>query len=622
MEATGIVKQDGSIVRRGVRAKVGVYADRPDDFVLHGGSGRADYFGTLVNRSARLLACASSGQIIGPREHIFEALEYWKSPQEKKRGGLHTCTNHSDASDVSERRSAPTSSEQLTKYMVGGGLHTRMSPVFGSHLSGDAVSSGGGGAWTSSMKAPWMGQGSSTSQTNVSGVEGSQKSQACVPQTLFSMSRRTRSPAATSPSSSAPFEGDLMAWQNSRFVETCHPMHGLSHQEGSSAAPAAWYSNGPSASEQCSCRQPAEYPPTHRPMHAAAVVDSMHDGDPSRHSLAAPTLSAASVDSQCRMREDDAMPPLCTDQQTDWESTQQDVPGQGRGAASSQHSRKRKDASSDSGEAHLLHLPPASAALQSTLLQENSKPLEDPMGAMGTLSGGSGQQSPRSATSARAALRSHGLMFQPSMRLANRMASTTVAQGPVAESAGHVESCALVDDADDARSSVQELASSSKPDTRAARPSTDFQVFALLGNDPGKFCPLSFALYRVCSHYPPPLQVDQSRGCAHKKHCLEVLVHAAGVYKLKGVNEPVPVSCVSLADMYQADERGMTQEQLSTKVERISASSELIACTEVTIPVPSAATVGTEERSGSSTVAATLVEKRFKAAYMDFGWSR
>lgn len=74
--------------------------------------------------------------------------------------------------------------------------------------------------------------------------------------------------------------------------------------------------------------------------------------------------------------------------------------------------------------------------------------------------------------------------------------------------------------------------------------------------------------------------------------------------------------------MYQADEMGMTQEQLSTKVERISASSELIACTEVTIPVPSAATVGTEEHSGSSTVAAKLVEKRFKAAYMDFGWNR
>ena len=107
-------------------------------------------------------------------------------------------------------------------------------------------------------------------------------------------------------------------------------------------------------------------------------------------------------------------------------------------------------------------------------------------------------------------------------------------------------------------------------------------------------------------------------------HCLEVLLHAAGVYKLKGVDEPVSISCVSLADAYQAGihEQERAQEQLSTKVERLSTSSELLESIEVTIPVLPAASVGTEEQLGSNTVAATLVEKRFKAAYMDFGWGR
>lgn len=77
MEATGLVKQDGRIMRRGLRAKIGVYAAHPDAVMLHKGSARADYFGTFVNRGARVLACASSGQILVLQAHVREALEKW-----------------------------------------------------------------------------------------------------------------------------------------------------------------------------------------------------------------------------------------------------------------------------------------------------------------------------------------------------------------------------------------------------------------------------------------------------------------------------------------------------------------------------------------------------------------
>lgn len=106
-------------------------------------------------------------------------------------------------------------------------------------------------------------------------------------------------------------------------------------------------------------------------------------------------------------------------------------------------------------------------------------------------------------------------------------------------------------------------------------------------------------------------------------HCLEVLLHAAGVYKLKGVDEPVSISCVSLADAYQAGihEQERAQEQLSTKVERLSTSSELLESIEVTIPVLPAASVGTEEQFRSGTAIGAQLEKQFKAAYVDFGWN-
>lgn len=47
-----------------MRAKVGIYEDVPLSVVPHATTGRADYFGTLVNRAARLMAGAQGGQVL------------------------------------------------------------------------------------------------------------------------------------------------------------------------------------------------------------------------------------------------------------------------------------------------------------------------------------------------------------------------------------------------------------------------------------------------------------------------------------------------------------------------------------------------------------------------------
>lgn len=118
------------------------------------------------------------------------------------------------------------------------------------------------------------------------------------------------------------------------------------------------------------------------------------------------------------------------------------------------------------------------------------------------------------------------------------------------------------------------------------------------------------------------LQVEGVRG--YEMHTVNVLVHSAGVFKLKGVDGPVSVSCVSLQDMYQQEDtyqQDMTN-QLSTKVERIAAGSKLLSSAQLDIPVLPASAVGTEKEEGASTVAGTAVEKHFKAAYMDLAWDR
>ena len=54
----------GSMVFRGPKVKMGIYGGVPTRVLPHNTTGRADYFGPLVNRSARLChAAARGGQV-------------------------------------------------------------------------------------------------------------------------------------------------------------------------------------------------------------------------------------------------------------------------------------------------------------------------------------------------------------------------------------------------------------------------------------------------------------------------------------------------------------------------------------------------------------------------------
>ncbi|CAG9466280.1 unnamed protein product [Pedinophyceae sp. YPF-701] len=65
----------GSALPGGLRVKVGVCEGKPIKVTPHPGTGRADYFGPLVNRAARLcFAAARPGQIVGPIDQMSRAL--------------------------------------------------------------------------------------------------------------------------------------------------------------------------------------------------------------------------------------------------------------------------------------------------------------------------------------------------------------------------------------------------------------------------------------------------------------------------------------------------------------------------------------------------------------------
>jgi hypothetical protein len=56
----------GNVVFRGPRVKMGIYSGVPTRVLPHSTSGRADYFGPLVNRAARYCpAAARGGQVSG-----------------------------------------------------------------------------------------------------------------------------------------------------------------------------------------------------------------------------------------------------------------------------------------------------------------------------------------------------------------------------------------------------------------------------------------------------------------------------------------------------------------------------------------------------------------------------
>ncbi|EFJ39833.1 hypothetical protein VOLCADRAFT_100489 [Volvox carteri f. nagariensis] len=68
----------GASVPRGFRAKVGIFTGVPLSVVPHATTGRADYFGAIVNRAARLMAGAKAGQVLMDKTAALEVLREWR----------------------------------------------------------------------------------------------------------------------------------------------------------------------------------------------------------------------------------------------------------------------------------------------------------------------------------------------------------------------------------------------------------------------------------------------------------------------------------------------------------------------------------------------------------------
>jgi hypothetical protein len=56
--------KDGNLLHRGPRVKTGVYRGEPRSVTPHSTTGRADYWGELVNRAARMMSAAKGGQVL------------------------------------------------------------------------------------------------------------------------------------------------------------------------------------------------------------------------------------------------------------------------------------------------------------------------------------------------------------------------------------------------------------------------------------------------------------------------------------------------------------------------------------------------------------------------------
>ena len=68
----------GTIVFRGPRAKMGIYSGLPTRVIPHNTTGRADYFGPLVNRAARYChAAARGGQVLIAKEFMKSIIGRW-----------------------------------------------------------------------------------------------------------------------------------------------------------------------------------------------------------------------------------------------------------------------------------------------------------------------------------------------------------------------------------------------------------------------------------------------------------------------------------------------------------------------------------------------------------------
>jgi class 3 adenylate cyclase len=70
---------------RGPRVRVGLYRGVPTRVVPHTTTGRADYFGCLVNRAARNChTAAHGGQVVAPRELVEELVSFVRTADDLK----------------------------------------------------------------------------------------------------------------------------------------------------------------------------------------------------------------------------------------------------------------------------------------------------------------------------------------------------------------------------------------------------------------------------------------------------------------------------------------------------------------------------------------------------------
>jgi hypothetical protein len=105
----------------------------------------------------------------------------------------------------------------------------------------------------------------------------------------------------------------------------------------------------------------------------------------------------------------------------------------------------------------------------------------------------------------------------------------------------------------------------------------------------------------------------------YEVHELEVLVHNAGVFKLKGVEEPIAVTCVGLAEMFD-EATWMESEPTSLKVERVSEGKKLLAAVQITLPIIPERLITTAKGHKSRVVDGIDAEKRYKQNYIDVAW--
>ena len=75
-----VLDSKGNLLHRGPRVKTGIYQGRARTVSPHSTTGRADYWGELVNRAARMMSAAKGGQVLCTKE-IVDAVRPYASLQ-------------------------------------------------------------------------------------------------------------------------------------------------------------------------------------------------------------------------------------------------------------------------------------------------------------------------------------------------------------------------------------------------------------------------------------------------------------------------------------------------------------------------------------------------------------